>query len=95
MSPVIEQVIGAGLKLSAEGDRLRVRGPRRLLDHSPLMEEIRKHKSEILAQLKGDLYQEWLFKIVKVGDDPWIVGTRLDKPGQFVFWFAKSRVRKQ
>ena len=89
MSTLLEQVIGAGLKLSVEGDRLRVRGPQRLLDHSPLMEEIRKHKSEILAQLNGDRYQEWLFEIVEVGKDPWVVGTRLDKSA-WIFWFVKD-----
>ncbi len=92
---MLEQVIGGGLKLSAEGDRLRVRGPQRLLDHSPLMEEIRKHKGQILAELKGDLYQEWLFEIVWVGDDPWLIGSRLDKPDCWMFWFVRSEVAEQ
>ena len=98
MSTVLEQVIGAGLKLSVEGDRLRVRGPQRLLDHSPLMEEIRKHKNEILAQLKGDFYQEWQFEIVIVGTDRWVVGTRLDQVNpSWTFWAIRGEqgVRKQ
>ena len=95
MSTVVERAISAGFKLTAVGDQLRVRGPQRLLDHSPIMGEIRKHKSEIMDQLKDDLHQEWLFEIVKVGDDPWMIGTRLDKPGCWMFWFVRSEVSKQ
>ena len=95
MSAVLEQVIGGALKLSIKGDRLRVRGPQRLLDHSTLMEEIRKHKSDILAELKGDLSQEWLFEILRVGEDPWLIGIRLDKPDCWMWWFVGSEVSKQ
>jgi len=95
MSTVLEKVIGARLKLSVKGDRLRVRGPQRLLDHSTLMEEIRKHKSDILAELKGDLSQQWLFEILRVGEDPWVVGTRLDKPNCWMWWAVKDKVAIQ
>ena len=95
MSTVVERAISAGFKLTVVGDQLRVRGPQRLLDHSPIMGEIRKHKSEIMDQLKDDLYQEWLFEIVSIGKDPWMVGTRLDKANCWMFWSVKDEVTKQ
>ncbi len=83
-----------GLKLTVHGDQLEVIGPKEAL-RSTLIEELRRHKSEILAHLKGGLYQEWLFEITKVGEDPWIVGRRLDKPDCWIFWFIKDEVSKQ
>ena len=82
------------LKLTARGEHLAVIGPKEAL-RSNLIEELRRHKTEILAQLKGGLYQEWLFEIVEVGDDPWMVGTRLDKSDCWMFWFVRDEVSKQ
>ena len=86
---LFRQARSVGLKVTARGEQLEVMGPKEAL-RSNLIEELRRHKSEILAQLKGDLYQEWLFEIVNVGEDPWMVGTRLDKPDCFMFWFVKD-----
>ena len=91
---LFRQARSVGLKLTARGKQLEVIGPKEAL-RSTLIEELRRHKTEILVHLKGDLYQEWLFEIVKVGDDPWMIGTRLDKPNCWMFWFVKDEVSKQ
>ncbi len=91
---LLQQATSVGLKLAAHGQQLEVIGPKEAL-RSTLIEELRRHKSEVLAHLKDDLHQEWLFEIVKVGDDPWMIGTRSDKPGCWMFWFVKDSVSKQ
>ncbi|MDA2935278.1 hypothetical protein MYX82_13195 [Acidobacteria bacterium AH-259-D05] len=40
------------LTLSEHKGRLRVQGPQQFLDTSPLIDELRKHKDELLAALK-------------------------------------------
>jgi len=42
-------------------------------------------------------HAEWQFKSVEIprlarkGVDVWMIGTRLDKPGVFQFWFVRSQ----
>ena len=86
---LLRQSRSLGLKLTVRGEQLEVIGPKEAL-RSTLIEDLRQHKSEILAQLNDDLYQEWQFKIVMVGEDRWVVGTRLDKPDCWMFWFVKD-----
>ena len=46
----------------------------------------------------ADAHAEWQFKSVEIprldrkGVDVWMVGTRLDKPGTFQFWFVRTQV---
>ena len=95
MRDLFERASSVGLKLTARGDQIHIEGLKRVVrKQSPLISELKKHKKELLALLK-DVRQEWLFEMVYVGLDPWIVGTRLDRPNQYVFWFAWSRVRRQ
>ncbi len=94
MRDLLGRTSAVGLKLTARGEQLHVEGPKNVVrEQSLLIAQLKQHKNELLALLKKGGRQELFFEVVYVGRDPWIVGTRLDKPGQFVFWFAKSRVR--
>ena len=96
MRDLLGRASAGGLKLTARGEQIHIEGPKRVVrKESPLISELKKHKQKLLVLLKENSRQEWLFEVVYVGRDPWIVGKPLEKPGQFLFWYAKSSVRKQ
>jgi len=81
-----------GIEFSAVGDKLRYRAPKGVITDE-IRESLKQHKSELLDLLRRR--EIWDFRLVKVGDDPWMVGTRLDKPNCWMFWFVKDEVSKQ
>lgn len=93
MKAFLERTTRAGISLAAKGDKLLVQGPDEALK-SDLIEELRKHKNELLQALTDDRYQEWLFEIIHVGQDPWMMGTRLDKSGHYVCWYVREVTRQ-
>jgi len=90
---LLEELKGKGVKLSLNNSNLRVEG--KLPDN--LKEEVRKNKEGLIQLVKLDQHAEWQFKPVQIprldgkSVDVWMVGTRLDNPGTFQFWFVDAQ----
>ena len=93
MKALLELATRAGVSLTAKGDKLLVQGPDEALKPD-LIDELRKHKDELLQALADDRNQEWHFQIMYVGQDPWMMGTRLDKPGHYICWYVREVTRQ-
>jgi len=76
-----------GIEFSAAGDKLRYRAPKGVITDE-IRESLKQHKSELLDLLRRR--EIWDFRLVKVGEDHWMVGKRLDKASHVVFWAVKG-----
>ncbi len=83
---------GQGIEFTAAGDKLRYRAPEGVITDE-IRESLKQHKAELLGLLRRR--EVWEFRLIKVGGDPWMVGTRLDKPNCWMWWFVRSEVSKQ
>ena len=76
-----------GIQFSAAGDKLRYRAPKGIITDE-IRESLKRHKSELLDLLRRR--EVWDFRLVKVGEDRWMVGKRLDKASHVMFWAVKG-----
>jgi hypothetical protein len=91
---LVKEVEGLGITLKAEGDRIRIKGPKRTLT-GDLLSELRKHKKELLE------LEHWEFRKVEIPCqlrpawvDVWMVGERRDRFA-LTFWFVRSEPKEK
>lgn len=81
---LLERLIASGARLRLVGNELQVKGLNR-----EFREEIKGNKQGLMdlvraGEHKRQPVEAWSYQ----RDGDWMVGTRLDKPGIFQFWFV-------
>ena len=63
-SGVLAALRGRGVTLSMNGDRLCYRGPRGVIDDDGLVEILRRHKPQLMAELQQEQFWEEFWEYV-------------------------------